>query len=191
MDTPLFYGFLFIHVISFIIAIGSVITIDTFGLMWMVKHMKLSQVHQVANVSTKLIWLGLTGLILSGIGLITLKGYIDNLTMIKLFFVGLVAVNGVFLHFIKKNVEKLGDVDALPAREQFRMAVASTISQVGWWSAFAIGFVHRHIEHMINVPSQPWLWMAAIILIISSVIIIGETVLQALEGKKRSNKKSA
>jgi hypothetical protein len=178
LHTPLFYIFLFIHIISFIIAIGSVITVDTFGLLWILKKVKLSLVNQVANVSVKLIWIGWFGLVCSGIVLITLKGFIDNLTWIKLFFVALVAVNGLFLAMIKKSVEKLGDVETLPSREQFRMTVASTISQIGWWGAFTIGFVHRHIQHKIIWPNNPWVWMVGILLIISAVILIGESVLR-------------
>ena len=47
----------------------------------------LEQVKKVAEVTQKLIWLGWVGMVVSGANLIWLKGYVDNLTKIKIFFV--------------------------------------------------------------------------------------------------------
>ena len=179
MNTPIFYSFLFIHVISFIVGFGSVILVDTFGLLFLFKRIKLSLVNQVANVATKLIWLGLTGLIISGSVLIYHKGFIDELTWIKLFFVAMLACNGVFLGYLKKSTEKFSDTDTLPPIIMFRTGLASTISQLGWWGAIIIGFVHRHIEHYIPYPPYPWpfIIMAAIVIGIGTAAIIGNTLL--------------
>jgi hypothetical protein len=182
MDIQPFYIFLFIHVISFIIGFGSVITVDTFGLLWILKKVKLSAVNTVANVSEKLIWLGLTGLILSGSGLLWIKSdglsYIDQLTQMKLFFVALLALNGIFLAFIKKSTAHLTDNDEMPLLARFRITLASTISQMGWWSALTIGFLHRQIASNITWPPNPVLWMIVIALTIGVVALVGETLLR-------------
>jgi hypothetical protein len=179
MDTPLFFVFLFIHVISIIIGFGSVITIDTFGLLWILKKVKLSLINSVANVSQRLIWLGWSGLVISGVGLITLKGYIDNLTWIKLFFVALLGLNGIFLHFIKGTTEHLTDDQEMPIHTRFRITLGSTISQLGWWSAVTIGFVHRHIKHLIEWPPRPYLYMIAIFLLLCTILLVGEAYFRA------------
>lgn len=178
MDSTLFYIFLFIHLISLITGFGAVIVIDTFGLLWMRKTVPLSRVNQTAHITQRLIWIGWTGLVLSGIGLISLKGYIDNLTAIKLFFVALLGLNGIFLHTIKKSFDSVSDSDQISPLLFFRISLASTISQLGWWGAVVIGFVHRHIDHYIAWPAHPSIWIAGMLLLISIVSLLGETLLR-------------
>ncbi len=174
--SPIFYIFLFIHIVCIITAFGTVIFIDSAGLMWMLKKLKLSTVNTIAEVGQKLIWTGWVGLIISGTVLILFKGYIDQLTAIKLFFVGLVGLNGIYLHIIKKSSEHIQDNDELPILLRFRITLASTISQIGWWGAVIIGFVHRHISHNIPYPANPWIWMIGIFLTISVLAILIEVI---------------
>ena len=169
MDTPLFYIFLFVHLISLAVGFGAVIVIDMFGLLWTMKKISLALVNQVAGFTQRLVWLGWGGLVASGIVLIVLKGYIDNLTMIKLFFVAMLGVNGVLLHFIKKRMEQVRDGE-LPADLRFRIAFSSVLSQIGWWGAISIGFVHRHIRHTINWPTHPEYVIAGLAIV---CIVIG------------------
>jgi hypothetical protein len=176
MDTPIFFVFLFIHIASLITGFGAVITIDFSGVLWMMKKLPLKTVSQIANVTQRLIWIGWTGLVLSGIGLITLKGFIDELTWIKLFFVAMLGLNGIFLHYIKKSTDALGDVNELPKHLIFRTGLASAISQLGWWGALTIGFVHRHIWHYIPYPKDPWIYMIVIALLIAIAAVIGNSV---------------
>lgn len=176
MDTLPFYIFLFVHLISLIVGFGSVLVIDFFGLLALMKRINLAFTMKVANQTQKLIWLGWSGLVLSGIGLITLKGYVDNLTVIKLFFVFMVGLNGVFLHTIKKAIERMGDIssmDEMPAKYRFRIALASAISQLGWWGALFIGFIHRHWQHRIEWPPSPVPYIVGIIAVIVIAIIVG------------------
>lgn len=172
MDQPLFYVVLFIHLTCLILAFGSVMVIDTFGLLWLLKKVPLNLVTKVAETTQKLIWAGYTGMILSGSYLIFTKGYIDNLTKIKIFLVIMIGLNGIFLHTIKKSFEKLQNEYEITQILKFRMFVATSISQTGWWGAMLIGFVHRHIQHNIPWPSNPWIYMFAIaglFLILASV----------------------
>ncbi len=168
MEITPFYIFLFIHLVSLLVGFGAVIVIDTFGLLWMLGKKTLADVGKVANVTQVLIWIGWSGLVLSGSMLLYTKGYIDNLTWIKLFLVAMVGVNGLFMHFIKKQMDALGAVSELPKSLFFKISMASTISQLGWWGAIMIGFVHRHIESYIPWPGQPF----AIIGLLASIIIL-------------------
>ena len=173
MEISPFYIFLFIHLASLIVGFGSVVVIDTFGLLWMLKKKKMTEVTAVADITERLIWVGLTGLILSGSGLLTMKGYIDNLTWIKLFFVAMLAINGVFLHKLNKQLKVVGN-NPLPPYLFFRIGLSSTISQIGWWGAMTIGFVHRHIESYIPWPPQPFLIMGLIAFVIILVAVSGK-----------------
>lgn len=177
MNTLPFYIFLFIHLVSLVVGFGAVIVIDSFGLVWLLfKSVDLKFLVKVANITQRLIWLGWCGLVFSGIFLITMKGYIDNLTQIKLFLVAMVGLNGVFLHVIKKSMEKYMNSKNLPAKLQFRIGLSSFISQLGWWGAMLIGFMHRQWMHKIPWPSNSGPYMIAILLLISVIALTGEFV---------------
>ncbi len=136
----------------------------------------------ISGQTKKLIWLGWFGLVFSGIFLIAQKGYIDNLTQIKLFFVAMIGVNGIFLHKIHKMLDRFGDND-LPPLFKFRIALASIVSQVGWWGAIFIGFIHRHWRHDIPWPENPWFYMLLIAGTFMVLLLIGELIL----GHNRNN----
>jgi hypothetical protein len=177
MDTPVFYAFLLAHIISLIVGFGAVLATDFLGLQWMRKKITSASLLKFTGFLQKLVWLGWIGLVISGIGLIIQKGYIDNLTQIKLFFVALVGLNGIFLHRIKKMFTALGD-RPMPAYLKFRITLASLISQVGWWGAISIGFVHRHIQHDIPWPSDPITYMLYIGGAFLSLYLLGELFLR-------------
>jgi hypothetical protein len=173
MEMAPFYILLFIHLASLVVGFGSVVVVDTYGLLWMLKKKKMTEVTIVADTCQRLIWTGLTGLILSGSGLLYMKGFIDNLTWIKLFFVAMLAINGVFLHKINKQLKVVGN-NPMPPYLFFRIGLSSTISQLGWWGAVTIGFVHRHIESYIPWPPQPFLVIGLITFTILLVAFSGK-----------------
>ncbi len=178
MNTTHFYVALFIHLISLIIGFGAVIVIDTFGFLLLINKQPLSMPKKVANITQVLIWVGWLGLVISGINLIVLKGHLDNLTIIKLFFVVLLGLNGIFLHVIKKVLDKFKTFKDVPAIWRFRIGLASLISQTGWWAAIFIGFVHRHINHKINWPENPLTLILGLSLIFIFIILSGEFFLK-------------
>ncbi len=144
MSLDFYDVLLFSHLISLVVGFGAVIVVDSFGLAWMLKlfGVTLKLVTQVAEITQKLIWLGFFGLVVSGALMFYERGLIavaQNLHWMKFFLVAMVGVNGVYLHTIKKRMEGVvGEV--VPKEVMFRMALASTISQVGWWGATLIGF---------------------------------------------------
>ncbi len=173
MDTTLFFVVLFGHLASLVLAFGAVLVVDVFGLLWMVRRKTLSEVFRVAGVTQALIWIGWFGLVATGIPLLIMKGLVDQLTLLKLFLVAMVGLNGLFLDRIKKAGEKVPDGTTPPAGLIFRMGLATAVSQLGWWGATIIGFYHRHVEHVIRWPRRPVLWMAGISLAIAAAYVAG------------------
>jgi len=49
-----------------------------------------------------------------------------------------------------------------PASFVYRLGLTVVISQLGWWGTIAIGFIHCHIEHVVQWPKNPWLFMVVI-----------------------------
>ncbi len=132
---------LFIHLISLVVGFGAVIVVDVWGLLWILNKQKLSQVMSVAGVTQKLIWLGFLGLVVSGL---FLGAHYDKpRTQLKIGLVVMLGINGLYLAYLKNWAEKLGDVKfgKSPVMFRLQMAMATTVSQIGWWGAVIIGFL--------------------------------------------------
>ncbi|HYC79963.1 MAG TPA: hypothetical protein VEC17_02965 [Candidatus Binatia bacterium] len=179
METTLYYFLLFAHLVGLVIGFGAVLVIDAFGFFWLIKAFKvdLHLVRRVADITQRLIWVGFFLLVLTGIPMLAMKGVVSNLTIIKLFLVFMVGMNGVFLHYIKKGLDALGsEIINVPSRYYFRIGLASTISQLGWWGATLIGFYNRQIGHPMGWTEFYPVIIGLIILLIGTVSLVGETV---------------
>jgi hypothetical protein len=157
MDSALFYILLFVHLGSLILGFGSVLVTDLYGFLWALNRVRFAQVVKVSGVTELFIWIGWSGMVISGIPLIILKGEIDRLMIMKFFFVVLVGVNGIPLHYLQKAVQRFKESDFVPSVFIFRLGLALFVSQLGWWGAVVIGFLHRHIWTIIEWPARPWL----------------------------------
>ncbi|KND49121.1 MAG: hypothetical protein AB198_02525, partial [Parcubacteria bacterium C7867-003] len=155
MSIELNHIILFIHLISLVVGFGAVIVIDTFGFLWLLKKVKLSFVNQVANITQPLIWIGWTGLVLTGTPLILMKGEVSGLSTLKIFAVLMVGLNGLFLHFIKKSMSGVNDESVMPNIVKFRITLATFISQAGWWTAIIIGFLNNELKNNVVVVENP------------------------------------
>lgn len=163
METTPFFIALFIHLSALILAFGSVLVTDLYGLLWVWDRVRFKQVVKVSGVTEKFIWAGWGIMVAAGIPLILLKGVVDELMIVKLFFVALIGLNGIPLHILHKKVKRYEDDDEIPNRFMFRLILALSVSQLGWWGAVLIGFLHRHVQSVITWPEAPWL-VAALIL---------------------------
>jgi hypothetical protein len=63
----------------------------------------------------------------------------------------------------------------------FRSMLLLLVSQLGWWSAMLIGFLHRHVQTIINYPDTPYLISG---LILTAILIIWATGEMLLRAKK-------
>lgn len=192
MTTPLYYTLLFGHLIGLVIGFGSVIVIDSFGLLWVLKMwgMDLSLVRRVATITQRLIWVGFVLLLATGIPMLVIKGSVSDLTKLKLFLVLMLGLNGVFLHFIKKSLDALGEnITDVPARIHFRISLASTISQLGWWGAALLGFLNRQVRYQAGwTHNYPYI-IGAILLFLALFAAIGSYLTRGnkLNGKPQSH----
>lgn len=178
MESTEFFILLFFHLSFLILGFGSVLVTDLYGLLWMRDRVRFNQIVNVSGVTEKFIWAGWGGMVAAGIPLIILKGEVDNLMIIKLAFVAIIGINGVPLHLLQKKLTEFKDDDVVPAIFIFRLGLTITVSQVGWWGAVLIGFLHRHVSTIIQWPDSPWLYIGLIIAGFLVIWVIGEILLK-------------
>lgn len=159
-------------------AFGSVLVTDLYGMLWIWDRVRFQQIVKVSSVTEKFIWTGWIGMVAVGIPMIILKGEIDNLMTIKIAFVILVGLNGISLHLIQQKLQEFKDEDVVPGIFLFRMILSTTVSQIGWWGAIVIGFLHRHVSTIIEWPDQPWVFIGLLIAALLVIWAIGEVVLR-------------
>lgn len=133
---------LFVHLLSVVVAYGSVIFVDFFGLFWALGKKTKNEMLQVSGVAQILIWSGLVGLIVSGV---LLHPHLNKpLTQLKMFLVLVIICNGVNLHFVQKalknnTIEKYWQ---LPKKLIAWSMVSISLSQLAWLGAVIIGFIN-------------------------------------------------
>lgn len=151
-----YYIPLFFHILSLIIGFGAVIVIDTCGLLWIFKRVTLQFVTKVARITQPLIWIGWFGLAFSGIALLLLQDTITPLTILKLGLVLFAGINGVYLHHIKQELERVHGTQHLPSLLWVKMILATTVSQISWWGALVIGFINGLHPDPVLFPIASW-----------------------------------
>lgn len=181
MESTEFFVLLFIHLTGLVLGFGSVLVTDLFGMLWILDRVRFPHLVRVSGRTEKFIWVGWLMLVCAGIPLAYLKGVIDNLMIIKLFLVALIGVNGIPLHFLHKKLEKYREGDDVPNLTMFRLSVTLFISQLGWWGSVVIGFLHRHVQTVIQWPDHPWIVCAAILGILLTIWVIGEMAFKIKE----------
>ncbi|MBT2387482.1 hypothetical protein [Streptomyces sp. ISL-11] len=129
---------LFAHLASLVLGFGAVLTVDWLGLLWLLGRRSLPEVLRTADAVHLPIWLGLAGLVGSGVLLHPDPG--SPLTQVKLGLVLMVALNGVHAWTLRPRLAAL----AVPVARRLVVRCASTValSQLGWWGATVIGFLN-------------------------------------------------
>lgn len=178
METTPFFILLFIHLSGLILGFGSVLVTDLYGLLWIRHRARFPQVVRVSGVTEKFIWVGWGVMVAAGIPLLVLKGEIDELMIIKLFFVALIGINGIPLHVLQKKVRGYEEGDDVPTVILFRLTLSLFVSQLAWWSAVLIGFLHRHVQTIIEWPDAPWLMIGFIVAALLIIWTSGEVLIR-------------
>lgn len=125
------------HLIALMIGVGSVLAVDWYGLLWLLRRVSTQQLMLQAHLMSPLIWLGLVAL--TGTGALLEPQLTSPTTVVKLSCVVGVAVVGVLALATKRQMLQYR---ALPRSLMLRGMALAGASQVFWWSAFAIGFVN-------------------------------------------------
>ncbi len=137
VDASLERVALFAHLASLVVGFGAVLVLDWCGLQWLLGRRRLAEVTRMATGMHQLIWIGLAGLVLSGILLGPQLG--DPLTRVKLALVLVVALNGVQAQDLQRRLE---EYDAAPRSLLLRLMGSAGLSQAGWWGCMVIGFLN-------------------------------------------------
>lgn len=130
---------LFVHLAALVLGMGAVLSLDWFGLMWMLGRQDLISLVRAAQVAHTPIWLGLAGLSLSGV-LLT-PDTSAPLTVLKLVAVLVVALNGLSAATVQRRLLAL-EGSTPPRRLLLAAVLVATISQAGWWTATLVGFLN-------------------------------------------------
>ncbi len=173
MNSITFNILLGAHLVSLIMGLGAVTFIDLMGWHCVRGRISLEFLVRVAHVTRVVVWVGWAGLVLSGIGLIVLKGYVDSLTAVKLFLVAMIGINGLELHALKDVASRMPDFRQMPTVYKYRAVAAACISQLGWWGAVLIGFVHNNWQHRIGWPASPWPAILALAATWLTLVVVG------------------
>jgi hypothetical protein len=130
---------LFVHLACLVFGFGAVLSLDWFGLMWMLGRQDLLALVRAAQVAHTPIWIGLAGLTLSGV--LLAPDVSAPWTVVKLLAVLMVALNGLCAPKVQDRLLALDG--RAPSRRLLLTAVGvATISQAGWWLATAVGFLN-------------------------------------------------
>ena len=136
-DPVLEKAALFVHLASLVAGFGAVLALDWWGLQWLLGRRTLPEVAGLSGGTHHLVWIGLGGLVLSGVLLSPDLG--SPLTQLKLVLVLVVSLNGVQAHALQRRLELLAE---LPRAILARCVLTAGVSQVGWWGCMVIGFVN-------------------------------------------------
>ncbi len=139
---PVRRGALFIHLVSLIAGLGSVVVIDVYGALWIAGRRPLDHLVRLANDLHAVIWIGLAGLV--GSGMLLRPNLSSTRTRIKLALVLIAGLNGLWA---KRLSRQLGDQPHDHWRSPFdrrllaKLLASGIVSQFAWWGATAIGFI--------------------------------------------------
>ncbi|MFD7323303.1 hypothetical protein ACFV9D_19765 [Streptomyces sp. NPDC059875] len=129
----------FFHVAALIVGLGSVLAVDWFAVLWLLGRRRLSDILNTACTLQVPIWLGLAGLVVTGLFL--RPNLQSPLTLLKLGLVLAVTVNGLYAHWLGQRLERHQD-GQVPRHLLIQSGVAATVSQTGWWGATLIGYLN-------------------------------------------------
>jgi hypothetical protein len=105
-----------------------------------------------------------------------MKESISGLSTLKIFVVLLVGLNGVYLHFIKKSMGEVSDDMQVSNLNKFRITLATTISQAGWWTAIVIGFLNNKLKLNAPVLENPFEIIIPVLVVTILVATVGELI---------------
>ncbi|NBE51819.1 hypothetical protein [Streptomyces boluensis] len=129
----------FLHLVSLVVGLGSVLAVDWFALLWVLGRRRLPEVLRTACTLQVPIWLGLAGLVVTGL---FLRPDLESpLTLLKLGLVLAITLNGLYAHWLGQRLDGYRD-GRVPRPLRIRSAVAASVSQLGWWGASLIGFLN-------------------------------------------------
>ncbi|MEV6138409.1 hypothetical protein AB0L63_20580 [Nocardia sp. NPDC051990] len=132
----LHHAALLIHLASLVLGFGAVLVVDYFAVAWVLRRTPLREMLTVADRLQLPIWLGVIGLVASGV--LLEPNIANHTTQTKMALVVVLTLNGLQASaFTDRVAARDGILDrALIARGTLTLL----ISQACWWGALWIGF---------------------------------------------------
>jgi hypothetical protein len=128
---------LFGHLAALVVGLGSVLAVDYFGLLWMLRKIRLQTMLLQAHRLGPMIWCGLIGLVATGA---LLRPHLTTpLIMVKMVSVIGVSVVGILALATKRAMMR--SATRVPQRLLLRGLVLTAASQAFWWTAVLVGFL--------------------------------------------------
>ena len=133
---------LFVDLVSLIAGLGAVVVIDVYGALWVAGRRRLGDLVRVADDLHAVIWIGLAGLV--GSGVLLQPALSSTRTRIKLGLVLIAALNGLWARHLSKRLQSQPHEhwrSPFDRRLLSKLIASGVISQLAWWGATAIGFI--------------------------------------------------
>ena len=138
---------LFAHLASIIIGLGAAVFLEFNGALWVIGRRTLADLRHAERSVSALAWIGILGLFASGAFLE--PNLDDPLTVIKMIAVLVVAMNGVAMTRLTRDLGRLPasmPFSRVPRRVQLWCVWSAVVSQAGWWTAVIIGMVNTALR---------------------------------------------
>ncbi|MBI4175141.1 hypothetical protein HY523_00825 [Candidatus Berkelbacteria bacterium] len=141
--------FVILHLVGLVIGLGSATVGDAIFFKALRTKRLAAEEFTLLQTISRLIWIGIAILILSGIGLVVVKfqtvaGYhIPAKLWLKFILTGIIAGNGLFIHYriyplLAQSVDK--PLATSPLAKHLRaLTISGAVSLISWWSAFLLG----------------------------------------------------
>ncbi|QIS11399.1 hypothetical protein [Nocardia arthritidis] len=131
----LYHAALFTHLSSLVLGFGAVLVADYLAVLWLAGRCTLAEAVAGAQRLHLPIWLGLSGLVTSGM---FLRPELDaTATRIKLALVLILIVNGVQALALGRRMTA---AEPIGTRLLVRGVATTVVSQLCWWGSLWIGF---------------------------------------------------
>lgn len=138
-DMTLHHVALFTHLAALVVGFGGVLSTDFQAVMWLMGRRPLTDVIRFGAATHALIWIGLTGLVVSGV--LLNPNFSQPLTRLKMVLVLVVMLNGLGALALQHRLDR---GTRLTGRLLARATALGMISQLAWWGAIVIGFMNSN-----------------------------------------------
>ncbi len=138
-----YYLAVVLHVLSLVVAFGAIILVDWHGFLWLIGRRTLGEIIRLDGAATPLIWVGLAGMLATGVFLS--PQLYNPMTDVKLAAVLVLSLNGILLIPLMRRLAHLppgSGFSALTAGQRTHLLLCLAISQGCWWTAIIIGFIN-------------------------------------------------
>ncbi|MEV7725664.1 hypothetical protein AB0P15_13115 [Streptomyces sp. NPDC087917] len=140
-DATMHTAALFAHLASLVLGFGAVLSADYYGLLWATGRCTIAEVIGATSRLHVPIWVGLGGLVLSG--LMLHPDLHSPLTLTKLALVAALTLNGLQAGLLGRRLEAAAE-DPVGSKLLIWGGLTALVSQACWWGAVIIGFLNTN-----------------------------------------------